>query len=131
MVKRGEQFRLVIARKFHQQQSFRTAFDHVVNRCTERRNRARQIEHIAVHQFHSRRSELDDVLSCFHGRVEAVEMANSLHFMTGNAVQPQFYFGEEAEGAFRADQEFCQVRRLLSHHVKVVAGNVAQHFWNS
>ena len=121
----GQQWRILMAVEFHDQQRIRLAFDHAVDGGAEDRDGAAEIDHRAVHQFHRLRVELDQMLGGIHRRAEIRELADAEHFARLDGGELEFDARREGQRALTAHQNARQIAALQT--VEIIAADAPQH----
>ena len=96
----GHHRSLAVAAKLHQQNGVRPADQGGLHHRLKSRVRQTQRHHAAVHQFHRRGPELDDVLRRQHGVAKAREVHDAQHLGTGQGAQLQRQVFGVSQGAF-------------------------------
>ena len=116
----------VLARELDEEEGIGRAPDEALDRRTEQRDVARELEHGAVDQLHRAGFQADDVRCRLHRGPEAREVAHAEHPVGRNRGERNFDRGGAGERAFGAHEEVAQVDRLVGcERVDVVAAHAA------
>ncbi len=120
---------VIILAELDQQNGGRRLAHEFVQRRTENRDLARELDHGAVDQFDRDRQQGHDVLGGIHGLAEAAEMAGPDRATPEQRRQFQFDARGKSKRALRADQHMRQIDVVLTGHqrVEIIAANTALH----
>ena len=123
--------RLILFRKFDDQQCIRIAAHGRFDHGPEHRNVAAERNHGAVDQFDRDRPQLHQMLRRIHRLVKTAEMADAEHLVADDRPQLEFDLRGEGQRALGSDQQMRQVVRRIARHqrIEIVAADAALHLW--
>ncbi len=117
----------IVAGELHQQDRVGRAAHMGVDGGREGGNRARELDHRAVHELHGAGPQLHDVLGRVHRVVEAREVRHAERLVLRDRGEVERDALEPRQRAFAAHEELGEVLPLGREAVEVVAGHPPRH----